>query len=181
MRSTSKIKSSLLVGLFLLLYGCSHTPEQLIQKINEDTRYAVSGVSEDCHYTLQYVPKEYLAAMELKGKPAAGDQAISNKVADYGKAYYFRVTMALKSGNNAMMDRVGSTQEYANKYNYLTYGMGKNLYILTAQYDTIYPASYTFQNPYIYNDKLSFLYVFGKGQLEKGKEADLVLKFKDDL
>lgn len=176
---TKNIKNSL--WLFCLLCSCTYSPEELILKLNKDESYKATAQSDNCDYTLQWLPKEYLAAMELKDAKKLNSATFSQKMDDYDKSYYFRLSLALKSGDNAMLNGIASVPAYSNKWNFLTYGMTKHFYVLTAQYDTIYPMYYTFQNTYIYGDKLNFLYVFSKERLSAQDKNGFVLKFKDEL
>ncbi len=181
MKFTRKIRTSICLLSIFLLVSCSYTPEELLLKLNKDERYVSLAQSDICAYSLQWLPKEYLTAMEFQSPKAPKPDLLEEREKDYDRSYYFRLNLELKSGDNAMLSGVGSVPEYSGKWNYLTYGMLKNLYVLTASYDTIYPMFYTFQNPHIYNNKLSFLYVFSKTKLEAQKDKGFMMKYKDEL
>jgi hypothetical protein len=80
-----------------------------------------------------------------------------------------------------MLEGISNVNEYSQKWNYLTYGMAHKLFFLDSHYDTIYPLHYTFQNPHIYNNSISMLYVFSKKELLTHINTDLKMGFKDEL
>lgn len=170
-----------LIATCCLLSACTkYSPLELLTKLNEAPEYQASAQSELCDYRVQWLPKEYLAAQELQNKKSVAASTVQEKLKSYERSMYFRLSLQLKSGANAMLSDVPNTEAYARKWQYLTHGMQRNLYVLTAEYDTIYPSFYSFQNPFVYNDRLNFLYVFPK-DLMGAQEETLTLKFKDEV
>jgi hypothetical protein len=185
MKHTTKGKNRI-VFLFVAftLFSCSrYTLEDVVKEVDTNEGYYSESTNGDMKLRLQYLPKEYMVALEQKSRRSLTPSTYRQKINEYGRSVYFRLSISKESGDDAsfMLDKVRDISQYSQKWNHFNYGMRNSLFLVSEKYDTLYPSNYLYLNPTINSGTVHFFYLFDRQSLEKelSNDGHLNLKFVD--
>ncbi len=115
--------------------------EFIADKENELTK---NKEISDINFQLSYMPKEYLAYLELKNEDYNKEQ-FDEAVTHYKNMSYFNLRLHLVKGQGELLKyNLVSPQQYEARIKYMSFEMQKDVFLVQGN-DTLYPGLFHFE------------------------------------
>lgn len=183
MRSILQYISILILAMLFVACSKETSIPEYTKQVIADTDLKRSYEDETFTVSCHYLPNEFLALSELKGRinnnGTLDKEIFKKEMEKFSNASYFSLSIGLKNKKNIIRQLIKSQDEYALVTSELTYNMMRDVYMLVDKRDTIYPITYNYTNSYGNGSDVKLLFAFPSVEVNKmQKNIELVYRDK---